>query len=103
MKRFLAILALANVLLLLPLSAMALNAPVDAENNVQPASQGIHVQGVPDLPNSGDLDQQDAMGDPDELGGGFRNNGLPPYLTGSAPIVPDPVIDPLFLLLIQLI
>ncbi len=43
------------------------------------------------------------MGDPDELGGGFRNQVLPPTATGVVPYGPMPVIDPLFLLLIQLI
>lgn len=103
MKRVLAILALANLILLLPLAAMAVDRVVDAECTSLADAEGIALDGVPDQQDADGLIQQGTMGDPDELGGGFRNLVLPPSTNGEEPFGPVPVIDSMFLLLIQLI
>jgi len=100
MKRNLAILALFGVVLVLPLSATALMPPAEAPYQPQSCDQVVQSPSAAD--DDGDIQgQQDSQGDPDELGGGFRNNGAPPRCTGTSPIVP-PWIGPLFVLVLQL-
>ena len=81
MKRLLAILTLACVVLVLPgvtnaadcaWGLAALTVPVPADDRPAPG-------GGPDGSGAGVMD---TMGDPDELGGGFRGSSRPPTTAG---------------------
>ncbi|HOX26620.1 MAG TPA: hypothetical protein PLL30_05520 [Candidatus Krumholzibacteria bacterium] len=98
MKRILAILALFGVVLVLPLSAVA--SPADGECQSGAVSQGVVIP--PSGGDDGDAqDQQENQGDPDELGGGFRNHGRPP---GSDCTGPEEIIwiDTLIIMVMQM-
>jgi hypothetical protein len=81
MKRLLAILTLACVVLVLPgvtdaadraRGQAALTVPVPADDRPVPGG----------VPGGSGSDVMDTMGDPDELGGGFRGGASPPTTAG---------------------
>ncbi len=97
MKRLLAILALVGVVLIVPLTALAVDEP---EQQEQADSEGIYVPPEQEH-ESGPMTEQDNQGDPDELGGGFRGNGQPPSTTGIG--APGFWLDPILVMLMNLV
>ncbi len=78
MKRILAILTLVGLVLALPLATAAVASGDDGPPQDQ--SDGIYDPPAGDGDGAGD--QQDYMGDPHDLGGGFRGSPAPPSQTG---------------------
>jgi hypothetical protein len=78
MKRILAILTLVGLVLAMPLAATA-GASGD-DGPPQDQSEGIY--DPPACDDDGMCDQQDTMGDPHDLGGGFRGTPAPPSQSG---------------------
>ena len=79
MKRILAILTLVGLVLAMPLAAMA--DASDGDGPPQDQSEGLY--DPPACDDDGMYDQQDTMGDPHDLGGGFRGSPAPPSQTGT--------------------
>lgn len=78
MKRILAILTLLGLVLAMPLAATA----VASDDGVpQEQSEGIYNPPACE-DDDGVCDQQDTMGDPHDLGGGFRGTPAPPSQSG---------------------
>lgn len=99
MKRFLAILTLLSVMVVYPLATTAGADDLDADLHAPPGQQQQGVE-IPGYPQGGDgeiQDQQDAQGDPHELGGGFRGVG------GSSGSTPPLWLGPFWTLIMQLV
>lgn len=91
MKRSLAILALVIVVSGCPLAVMAESFVGDNELHSQAVEQGIAVPAPPQEGGGPEQDQQDAGGDPHDLGGGFRGTGSALQVGGPLPVWIGPV------------
>ncbi|MEZ4387624.1 MAG: hypothetical protein R3D98_08615 [Candidatus Krumholzibacteriia bacterium] len=99
MKRLLAILALTIIAMSWPLAASAGQASSDADMQAPAGSQGLEIPTPPHHLEGLEQDQQDANGDPHDLGGGFRGTGS---VMGGGGLVPV-WIGPVATLIMQLI